>query len=854
MGGAMGSVGNIMQGLAVGGPVGALTAAVGETAKGLQDCIKEATASEAVWASLAAAVTRSGTAWDSVSAATHNALLEMQKTTTYSDEQLAAALERLMTFGLSYDQAMQALGKSIDLAAAKHMDLTSAATLVGKAMDGNTAILKRYGVDIATSKDAAAALKDAHDAAAVAIKAMGTSVDAWVTSVTAAISADSTFESGLAGAKDKAQYLIDQFKQGNIDLPQFTQAMTSLGVPLDEAKMKGGTAAEVLTKLNEQFGGAAQAAASTYAGIQERLKNATQEVGEKIGTIFLPALASLTEGMLPVVDGLGKGVDAISAWLTEVSKMPEVQGIMTALGDAFGGFMKYLEDLWGFITAQFSPALQELMSAFKDLWDALSPIGDALKELLSIFGDTGNIDLLKLVIMGIVIQIRAVAEVIKEVAPYIKGFAQAFKEAADFITPILTQIVGGIRIFIDAMKTLFQNFYNWLIGASLWRDMWQAILTLTTQMVTTLLGNLTAQLFQPMQTAFATAVQTVENLWSTAWQAIQTACQTAMSLIQSTIQIAMTAIQTTITVAWQVIQGDWQGALASIQNALTQWGGVATGIMNGIMGQLQGAVQNGVAVMQGAFAGLVSSAQNALAEAQRLFQQAQQAIASTTQQIVQATNPATQTITNAFDTAYNAIVGGAQDLWQQLVGGSIWPDTMDTMQSITDQTMSNIQSRVSSGFKSVVSEAQSSFNELQRLKDQAVAFMASYTGGGNVSAAFLASQQAAARAAQAATWKAPNVPAGAGTIPAGTSQLGALEYVKAWEEAPGNQSAFWVPEKTMNLTGGDLASYAQKLADAIQASRMTNATLPVSIVIDGVTVSRVVEKRLVSQYQMAGGY
>jgi hypothetical protein len=78
--------------------------------------------------------------------------------------------------------------------------------------------------------------------------------------------------------------------------------------------------------------------------------------------------------------------------------------------------------------------------------------------------------------------------------------------------------------------------------------------------------------------------------------------------------------------------------------------------------------------------------------------------------------------------------------------------------------------------------------------------------------------------------------------------------VKAWEEAPGNQSAFWVPEKTMNLTGGDLASYAQKLADAIQASRMTNATLPVSIVIDGVTVSRVVEKRLVSQYQMAGGY
>ena len=47
------------------------------------------------------------------------------------------------------------------------------------------------------------------------------------------------------------------------------------------------------------------------SGLQERLKNATQEVGEKIGTMVLPALASLTEGMLPVVDRLGKGVDAI---------------------------------------------------------------------------------------------------------------------------------------------------------------------------------------------------------------------------------------------------------------------------------------------------------------------------------------------------------------------------------------------------------------------------------------------------------------------------------------------------------------------------------------------------------------
>ena len=78
----------------------------------------------------------------------------MQATTTYSDEQLAGALQRMMTFGLSYDQAMKALGATIDFAAAKQMDLESAATLVGKAVDGNTAIMKRYGVDITVAKDA----------------------------------------------------------------------------------------------------------------------------------------------------------------------------------------------------------------------------------------------------------------------------------------------------------------------------------------------------------------------------------------------------------------------------------------------------------------------------------------------------------------------------------------------------------------------------------------------------------------------------------------------------------------------------------------------------------------------------
>jgi phage-related protein len=567
LGGGFASVGNIMTDFAAGGPAGAVIGALGETAKGLQDCIKDATASEAVFTSLGAAVTRSGTSWDTVSAATKSALISMEETTTYSKDTLAGALERLMTFGLSYDDAMKALGESVDFAAAKHMDLESAATLVGKAMDGNTAILKRYGVDLETTKDQAGELKLAHDAAAGAIKALGKGVDDWVVSVTAAIGADTTFENGLDASKDKAQYLIDQFKAGNVDLPQFTTAMQSLGVQLDEAKMKGGSATEVLAKLNEQFGGAAQTAAGTYAGIQERLKNATAEVGEKIGTIFLPALASLTEDMIPVVDSLGKGVDAVTGWLTEVGKMPEVQGIISAVGDAFGGFTKYLQDLWGFMVDQFGPVLKELMDAFKELWDALSPITEALGEMFSAMTGGGDgMDLFKLAIQGIVLEIKGVVEIIKIVAPYIKEFADAFRAAADFITPILKEIHDGITIFLDDLKTAFQGFYNWLVGGSLWTDMWNQMLTIASQLIGQLISDLGSKLFDPMKNAFTDVMQGVGDLWDKGWQNLKSAGEMVWPLISGGMKV------------WEdLFKGDFKGALDQIQtNWDTAWNTVQT--------------------------------------------------------------------------------------------------------------------------------------------------------------------------------------------------------------------------------------------------------------------------------------
>jgi phage-related protein len=679
LGGGFTSVGNIMQGFAGAGVVGAVSAGLGEVIKGLEASVKQASDTEKIFTDLGAAVDRSGTAWKSVREGTITALEAMQRTTVYSKDEMAAALQRLMTYGLSYEEAMKALGSSLDFAAAKHMDLESAATLVGKALDGNTAIMKRYGVDIATSKDQAKALDDAQKALATSLKDLGAD---WgnIGEALTGVGVKLTDVNGkMRSTKDIAADLVDAFKQGNIDLPRFEELLTTLGIKFDDAKLKGGSATEVMAKLNEQFGGAAQAAAGTYAGTQERLNHACAEVSEKVGNILLPALTSITEAMIPVADQFGKGVDAVSAWLAEVGKMPEVQGFMAAVSDAFKGFWDYLQGLWAFIQESFGPAIKELLSAFKDLWDALSPIGDALKELLGAFGDTGNIDLLKTAIEFVVIQIRAVAFVIKEVSPYIKAFAQAFREAADFIAPVLKEIVDGIRFFVDALHRIFQDFYNWLVGKSLWIDLWNQVLIIAREIITKLLADIESKMFEPIKAGFQQLVSTVEDVWNRGWEAIRSTFITISNAIRDVWQTFLNAMTGAMGVFWTSIETATSTAFATLQGAFTAGMDALEGILNGA-----------ISAMQSAWSGFTSWLSSGISTAQSAVSSAAATVSSTISTMQGAASSAASSIQSTLSGAWNAITTGATDLWNALVGHSIWTDLMETMQAQTYSALGNI--------------------------------------------------------------------------------------------------------------------------------------------------------------------
>jgi len=664
----MGSVGNIMQGFAGAGVVGAVTAAIGETAKALDWAIGEASQAEQAIKNLSAAVERSGTSWDSVSKQTQDYMSQLQKTTVYSDEAIAGMIERLLTFGMTYDEAMKAAGTAVDLAAAKHIDLESAANIVGKAFMGNTAILQRYGIDVQTSKDATAALKDAVAILSDGIKTSGDSLQGFSSTLEAAGVSLTTTEGQMRGAKDIAEELIGAFQSGKLDAEAFSQIMGELGVSIDMSKLAAADFPAVMSALNEQFGGAAQEQAKTYAGIQERLKNATSDLGEKIGGIVLPALAGMTEAMIPVVDALGKGVDAVGAWLTEVGKMPEVQAVADALGGAFQGLMKWFDDLGKAAVEILGPALQELWAAFKDIWDALAPIGEALGEIWSIFSEgEGSGNLLKDVLGLVALNIKAVALIIKEVAPYIKQFAEAFKAAADFIAPILTELKDAVGAFISWLKDTFQGFYNWLVGGSLWSDLWQKV-----QSIATSAGDVIAGIIRGMFTVLNTIFQGGVNLLA--------------SILTAGFQAGFLAVQGIVTSATDILRGLIRSIQDLIGGVTRDWSEL-TSVISSSIGPMRAAISDFWNWLLPYWRANVNQLVTAT---QAGFGQIQQAVTQATWGTVAPTQTAMSAVTNTFTGAFDTITGAATEFWNWLVGGSLWPEGLADMRKQTIKGMTRV--------------------------------------------------------------------------------------------------------------------------------------------------------------------
>ena len=729
LGGGFASVGTVIQGFAAGGVAGAAIGAFSEIAKGLQTAVEEAGASEQAFKDLSVAVEKSGTAWDTISAATKDYLLNLQKVTVYSDEDVADALQRLLTFGMSYDDAMKSLNETVDLAAAKHLDLDTAASLVGKAFEGNTSILRRYGVEVETTKDAAAAFNTVMDQLGAALQKAGPDQLSAFAGAMADVGLQTETASGKMMSVSK---LLDEintaFKGGTIDATQFSAICASMGVSFDATKLSAADFNAVLDALNAQFGGTAQEQANTYVGIQERFKNATSELGEKIGTILLPGLSAITEAMIPLVDWLSKGVDALQAWMTEVAKMPEVKGAIDAVGQAWQGLTVWFDSAAQSAQEVLGPALSELGGTLKDLYDALGPVFDAFKELWdAITGSQGDFDAFKVILEVIKLDIEASTEAIKIAVEAVKLFAQGFKDAADFIAPILAEMTSAVTGFLTSMQGSIQAFYEWFVGGSLWKDLWNAVITILQAALPVVLSILSEGLLGPVITMLSGLGDQVQTLWTAAWTGLAEKFTSLTSAIQGTVSgvfdplsaylevmftqwaqwasDALTKVEGAITSSAQDLSAWLTSFMGTVYQAWVDFGAAMSTYMDMVVNSIIATVQGAAVSVQSILNGMISAAQSAANTIGGILAGIASSIEGTVNSAASAAGAGGNAITDAFTSAWNDVANAATDFYDWLTGHSLWPDLMSSLVDQTEAGMSQVKTAFTSGLGGVMINA-----------------------------------------------------------------------------------------------------------------------------------------------------
>lgn len=143
--------------------VGAAFAALGVTVaagQAFRKAIDEAREAEESVERLRSALGNAGVAYSDVGEQVEKTLGAIQRSTRFSDDEARDALTTLVTLTGNYEGSLQSLTLVTDLAVAKGVDLNTAATAIGKTMNGSTKELKQFGIEADTTKEAMALLSE----------------------------------------------------------------------------------------------------------------------------------------------------------------------------------------------------------------------------------------------------------------------------------------------------------------------------------------------------------------------------------------------------------------------------------------------------------------------------------------------------------------------------------------------------------------------------------------------------------------------------------------------------------------------------------------------------------------------
>lgn len=232
------------------------------------------------------------------------------------------ALATLTTATGSPTKALQNIGLAANLAAAQHVSLSEAASMLAKVLNGNgNKVLKQYGINLVSTKTAASALKTAENAHQRAVENVA-KAQQHLNRLTEEDKGKKRLSTSAAYAlKDASVNLDDAQKKLREATDNLTKAMASNKKAVDASN-------GAVTELGKKVQGRAAAQVDTFSG---RIEVAKTKIGDWIavmGQRFGPAimfagtaLASLgTIYEARIVPVLARAIAAAAVWVaTQVS-------------------------------------------------------------------------------------------------------------------------------------------------------------------------------------------------------------------------------------------------------------------------------------------------------------------------------------------------------------------------------------------------------------------------------------------------------------------------------------------------------------------------------------------------------
>lgn len=222
-----------------------------------------------------------------------------------ADDKARDSLSTLVQTTGSYDEAMKLMPITMDLARAKHMDFEGAAKLVGRVNEGNTSILKRYGIvlgDNATSTEALAAMQQKFGGAA---ESYGKTSQGVIDSIGVALG---NLKEDIGGAMGAATPFVAM-------LPGFSSGFTILG-------------------------GAMGGLGGLFKGVA-----AGEELAGQAANVSKISFLGLNMAMGPMVAVIaGIAIAAGLLYLAWTRNWGDIQGKTTAVVNAIGAALGWLKD------------------------------------------------------------------------------------------------------------------------------------------------------------------------------------------------------------------------------------------------------------------------------------------------------------------------------------------------------------------------------------------------------------------------------------------------------------------------------------------------------------------------------